>query len=239
MQTAMGRRFRARATKQHNVILPTEIPIPADKRNVVPNIEAAGLRWYVCTTAPQQERRAAASLRREAERLASWGLPPLIAYVPCDTVWKRRTRGSLTLPRLEVQTPRLRSYVFVAARGGLSEAHLGVMSERDAERQNKHGLIAILGSRNEKGIPLTLPAADRAFLNRMAEDELAAAQVRRMGEAPAAVGETVRVTEGPFATFSGPISGVDIGQSRLVVELDILGRATPIELDFGQVARAA
>ena len=236
-QTPMGRRFRARATKQHFAILPTEVPIPADKRNVVPNVEAADLRWYVCTTAPQQERRAAASLRREAERLASWGLPPLIAYVPCDTVWKRRTRGSLTLPRLEVQTPRLRSYVFVATRGGLQPQHLGVMSERDAERQNKHGLISVLGSR--EGLPLSLPSGDRSFLIRMAEDELAAAQVRRMREAPAAVGETVCVTEGPFATFSGPISGVDIGQSRLVVELDILGRATPIELDFGQVARAA
>jgi transcription termination/antitermination protein NusG len=237
MQTAMGRRFRARATKQHNFILPTEIPIPAEKRNVVPDVDAAGLRWYVCTTAPQQERRAAASLRREAERLAAWGLPPLIAYVPCDTVWKRRTRGSLTLPRLEVQTPRLRSYVFVAARGGLQPQHLGIMSERDAERQNKHGLIAVLGSR--EGLPISLPAGDRGFLARMAEDELAAAQVQRIGDVPYEVGERVTVTEGPFRTFGGPVRGVDPQQSRLLVELDILGRATPIELDFGYVSKAA
>ena len=236
-QTPMGRRFRARATKQHFAILPTEVPIPADKRNVVPNVEAADLRWYVCTTAPQQERRAAASLRREAERLASWGLPPLIAYVPCDTVWKRRTRGSLTLPRLEVQTPRLRSYVFVAARGGLQPQHLGVMSERDAERQNKHGLIAVLGSR--EGLPISLPASDKGFLARMAEDELAASQVRRVGEIRLEVGDTIQVKEGPFATYSGTVTGVDTEHERLQVELTIFGRATPIELDFGYVARAA
>ena len=236
-QTPMGRRFRARATKQHFAILPTEVPIPADKRNVVPNVEAADLRWYVCTTAPQQERRAAASLRREAERLASWGLPPLVAYVPCDTVWKRRTRGSLTLPRLEVQTPRLRSYVFIAARGGLQPAHLGVMSERDAERQNKHGLIAVLGSR--EGLPISLPASDKGFLARMAEDELAASQVRRVGEIRHEVGDMVHVKDGPFASYSGTVTGVDTEHERLQVELTIFGRATPIELDFGYVARAA
>ncbi len=236
-QTPMGRRFRARATKQHFAILPTEVPIPADKRNVVPNVEAADLRWYVCTTAPQQERRAAASLRREAERLASWGLPPLIAYVPCGTVWKRRTRGSLTLPRLEVQTPRLRSYVFVAARGGLQPQHLGVMSERDAERQNKHGLIAVLGSR--EGLPISLPASDKGFLARMAEDELAASQVRRVGEIRHEVGDMVHVKDGPFASYSGTVTGVDTEHERLQVELTIFGRATPIELDFGYVARAA
>ena len=236
-QTPMGRRFRARATKQHFAILPTEVPIPADKRNVVPNVEAADLRWYVCTTAPQQERRAAASLRREAERLTSWRLPPLIAYVPCDTVWKRRTRGSLTLPRLEVQTPRLRSYVFVAARGGLQPQHLGVMSERDAERQNKHGLIAVLGSR--EGLPISLPASDKGFLARMAEDELAASQVRRVGEIRHEVGDMVHVKDGPFASYSGTVTGVDTEHERLQVELTIFGRATPIELDFGYVARAA
>lgn len=233
----MGRRFRARATKQHNFILPTEVPIPADKRNFVPDVEAADLRWYVCTTAPQQERRAAESLRREAGRLASWGVVPFVTYTPCDTFWQNRKRGALNLPRLEVQRPKLRSYLFVGAVGGLRAAHLGIMSERNIERQNKHGLLAVLGS--ACGTPMMLTGADRDFLARLAQQEREAGVYRKASDLTYSEGDTVNVMDGPFASYAGSVTGVDAKQSRLLVELTIFGRATPIELDFEQVARAA
>ena len=51
------------------------------------------------------------------------------------------------------------------------------------------------------------------------------------------VGETVRVKEGPFADFSGEIIEINEDQAKLKVLVNIFGRETPVELDFGQVAK--
>jgi transcription termination/antitermination protein NusG len=51
------------------------------------------------------------------------------------------------------------------------------------------------------------------------------------------VGETVRVKDGPFADFQGQIEDINEEQLKLKVLVNIFGRETPVELDFGQVAK--
>jgi transcription termination/antitermination protein NusG len=50
-------------------------------------------------------------------------------------------------------------------------------------------------------------------------------------------GETVRVREGPFADFTGTIAEINEDQLKLKVLVNIFGRETPVELEFGQVAK--
>jgi transcriptional antiterminator NusG len=52
------------------------------------------------------------------------------------------------------------------------------------------------------------------------------------------INETVRVTDGPFANFTGVVVEVKSEKQKVRVNVSIFGRATPVELDFSQVEKS-
>jgi transcriptional antiterminator NusG len=51
------------------------------------------------------------------------------------------------------------------------------------------------------------------------------------------IGESVRIIEGPFNTFTGKVEEVNFEKGKLKVMVGIFGRSTPVEVDFAQVEK--
>jgi transcriptional antiterminator NusG len=100
--------------------------------------------------------------------------------------------------------------------------------------RNTPGVTGFVGAGNK---PSPLPRKDvENFLATKTEGE-AEATKRSKPRLEYEMNETVRVKEGPFADFSGQIVEINADQLKLKVLVNIFGRETPVELEFGQVAK--
>ena len=57
----------------------------------------------------------------------------------------------------------------------------------------------------------------------------------RIVRVPYSVGQTVRVTDGPFKNFTGVVESINPERGRVKVIFTIFGRKAPVEVDFAQV----
>lgn len=94
------------------------------------------------------------------------------------------------------------------------------------------GVIGFLGDKQNNAVPLR-PAEVNRILGKV--DELAESEEEM--NIPYVVGETVKVIDGPFNSFSGIIEDIDEAKKKLKVMVKIFGRKTPLELNFMQVEK--
>lgn len=92
-------------------------------------------------------------------------------------------------------------------------------------------VLGFIGGSSDRPAPITDREAD-AILQRV-EEGAEKPRPKVLFEP----GEVVRVTDGPFNDFSGVVENVNYEKNKLRVAVQILGRSTPVELDFSQVEK--
>src|SRR6201746_1909196 len=172
-------------------------------------------RWYIVQAYSNFERKVAEDIR---QKVAQNKLQDLFedVIVPTEKVVEMR-RGR----KVDAERKFFPGYVLVK---------MDMTNEAFHLIKNTPKVTGFLGAEN-KPMPISEAEAMRILH-----------QVQEGVERPKAsvsfeIGENVRVADGPFASFSGVVEEIDEARSRVKVAVSIFGRATPVELEFGQVEK--
>ncbi|MDR3128877.1 MAG: transcription termination/antitermination protein NusG [Tannerellaceae bacterium] len=147
-------------------------------------------------------------------------------YVFQVLVPKERTFMIRNGKKISKEKPRLPGYIFVETI--LTESVLQHLREMP-------DVIGFLGKDGKNPEPLREQEKRRILAEMDKMEEQAAAEESE--EARFLVGETVKVTYGPFSGFDGVIEEVNVEKKKLKVMVKIFGRKTPLELGYLQVEK--
>lgn len=174
-------------------------------------------RWYSVSVLSNFEKKVAESIR---ESVAQHGLEEEIAevLVPTEEVTELR-RGK----KVQVERRFMPGYVLVK------------MDMTDRAYHLINDTNRVTGFLGPQGKPTPLREAEVARMINQVEEGVERPRPMITFE----IGEQVNVTDGPFEGFAGLVEEVDDENARLKVSVSIFGRATPVELEYAQVAKAA
>ncbi|MDE2595633.1 MAG: transcription termination/antitermination factor NusG [Sphingomonadales bacterium] len=172
-------------------------------------------RWYIIHAYSGFESKVRESILAEAERK---GLSQLVeaVEVPTETIYEVK-RGK----KVQVERKTMPGYVLAKLILNDDVYHLV---------KNTAKVTGFLGP-NGKPQSISEREAARYFGAR----EQAAAAPRQHVSVDYEIGDSVKVLDGPFASFNGLVEELDFDKNRVKVAVSIFGRATPVELDFDQV----
>ncbi|MEI8275295.1 MAG: transcription termination/antitermination protein NusG [Hyphomicrobiales bacterium] len=173
------------------------------------------MRWYIVHAYSNFEKKVAESIREQAKQRNLEDHFEQV-MVPTETVTEVR-RGR------KVNSERKFFPGYVLVKMSLTDEVYHLI-------KNTPKVTGFLGSDN-KPMPITEAEANR-ILHQVQEGI-----ERPKPSVSFEVGEQVRVSDGPFASFNGTVEEVDEARSRVKVAVSIFGRATPVELEFGQVEK--
>ncbi len=172
-------------------------------------------RWYIVHAYSNFEKKVADAIKEQA---VAQGLEELFdeVLVPTEEVVEIRRGRKVTSERRFFP-----GYVLVKMDMTDAAYHL---------IKNTPKVTGFLGTEN-KPVPISEDEANRILH-----------QVQEGVERPRPtiafeIGEQVRVSDGPFASFNGLVEDVDEERARLKVAVSIFGRATPVELEYAQVEK--
>ncbi len=174
-------------------------------------------RWYIIHAYSGFENKVRDAILADATRL---GLEALVdsVEVPTETITEVR-RGK------KVQAERKFFPGYVLAKLSMNDDVYHLI-------KNQPKVTGFLGS---SGKPQAITDAEAARILNTKEEQ--AAQTKTKITVDYEIGDSVKVLEGPFASFNGVVEDLDFDKSKVKVSVSIFGRATPVELDFEQVER--
>ena len=175
-------------------------------------------RWYIIHAYSGFENKVREQILADATRL---GLDALLesVEVPTETVTEVR-RGK------KVQSERKFFPGYVLAKLEMNDDVYHLV-------KNTPKVTGFLGS---SGKPQPITEAEAARILNTKEE--AAAAPKQQIKVDYEIGDSVKVLDGPFASFNGVVEELDFDKSKVKVSVSIFGRATPVELDFEQVERS-
>lgn len=183
--------------------------------------------WYVLHTYSGYEKRVKTNVE---SRVQNFGLEDKVFQVeiPMEEVEKHTEKGKKIITRV-----RIPGYVLIR-----------MWDDDDARRiiRETEGVTGFVGT-NREAVPLSrqevvdmMAPMIRSQALKEAGDQPKAAKQRKV-EVVFSLGETVTVTDGPFATMTGVVSDLQPEAQKLTVLVNIFGRDTPVELGFSQVEK--
>ncbi|MGV8090991.1 MAG: transcription termination/antitermination protein NusG [Mangrovibacterium sp.] len=175
-------------------------------------------RWYVLRTVGGKEKKVKEYIENE---IANAGLQEYISQVliPTEKVYQIRNGKKISKERNFFP-----GYVLVEA---------ALVGEIPHMLKNISNVIGFLGdTKGGEPVPMRQSEVNR-ILGRVDQMAEADAEVN----IPYVVGETVKVTDGPFNGFNGIIEEINEEKKKLKVMVKIFGRKTPLELSFMQVEK--
>ncbi len=175
-------------------------------------------RWYIIHAYSGFENKVRDQILADASRLGLEGLVESVE-VPTEKVTEVR-RGK------KVQSERKFFPGYVLAKLEMNDQVYHLV-------KNTPKVTGFLGF---SGKPQPISEAEAArILSTKAEADAAAPKAKK--KVSFEIGDSVKVLDGPFASFSGLVEEIDYEKGRVKVSVSIFGRATPVELDFEQVEK--
>jgi len=175
-------------------------------------------RWYIVHAYSNFEKKVAEDIQKKAQQKGLAGQIEQIV-VPTEKVVEAR-RGK------KVDRERTFFPGYVLLKADLNDQVISLV-------KNTQRVTGFLGEdkATARPVPITESEAQR-ILNQVQEGV-----ERPKPSVTFEIGEAVRVSDGPFASFNGTVQEVDEERARLKVEVSIFGRAVPVDLEFGQVEK--
>ena len=172
-------------------------------------------RWYIIHAYSGFENKVAQQIQEQAERQEMSDLIEEV-FVPTEEVVEIR-RGQ----RVSTDRKFFPGYV------------LAKMSMTDESYHLIRNLPKVTGFLGTGGKPSPISEAEAARIMHQVEEGVERPKSLISYE----IGEQVRVCDGPFVSFNGLVEEIDEERARLKVAVSIFGRATPVELEYGQVEK--
>lgn len=175
------------------------------------------LKWYVVRAVSGKEKKVKQYIEAEINRLGIAHIIPQV-LIPMEKYYQMRDGKKIAKERNYYP-----GYVLM---------EVALDSEIEHLIKNINSVIGFLGDKEGNAIPLR-PAEVNRILGKV--DEMS--EQAESGSVPYYVGESVKVTDGPFNGFTGEIEEVNEERKKLKVMVKVFGRKTPLELNYMQVEK--